>query len=119
MTLRRRSCRCRAGHGCSWAAVGVDGGGAWNRLLERRRLEPSADRLHRFEQRRAPEPDGEPEGDRTALIWPDAEKGGRGKETVLIGNGFERSKLSEARAIVNWSRPKALSSAAERRSMRR
>jgi hypothetical protein len=41
----------------------------------------------------------------TALIYREPEEGGRGKKTVVTHNSFDRSMLSNARAIVNWSRP--------------
>jgi hypothetical protein len=44
----------------------------------------------------------------TALIWPEPEKGGRGKKTVKTFNSSERVMLSTARVIVHWSRDRAL-----------
>ncbi len=45
----------------------------------------------------------------TALIWPEPEKGGRGKKTNPVDlTGFSPERLKHARFILRWSRPQAL-----------
>jgi len=38
-----------------------------------------------------------------AFLYPDPEKGGRGKKTVLSRDGFSKARLSQARQILRFS----------------